>query len=489
MCRYFRVDSIVTQEGAGMNDTSTLLSRISAFRERLQNTPPLAQTVSTLPTIAGTILTAMPASSDQNFRPHELQTLPASESAKILPRVRQLLERSRDLVAAQKAISDDLFYRRLVTDPETATSGDALVTYHRHTVAATDSALRLTQNFPTAAEAQSRMCEGLETVIESLQVRLSLTTELLEHRRKEWGRIERISRLLCDLQARRFVGFSSVIELAQELLAEAHLGVPLKFHASPSRSVPRAVAVHALTTAEVVARLVVLDYEWNQQPAKAVAAALVMNVGMLTVPPESVFRDEDYRPEDWSMTEPHALSGAELIRSVWADQADLADAIAAHHERLDGTGYPRGLPAEKISSLARLLAVADTYAAAASDRPHRLAKDPRQALLEVLHEAEQGRLDPDFAEYLTSFSLYPIGTVVELSDGRIGIVVSLGKKPTGIKATSRPIVSLLTDSQQHVLARHEILDLSSVEMGGIVRALSSTERRTIFAQTHPELCG
>ncbi len=66
----------------------------------------------------------------------------------------------------------------------------------------------------------------------------------------------------------------------------------------------------------------------------------------------------------------------------------------------------------------------DAYAAMACDRPHRPAKDPRTALTDTLLAADQGRLDRDFSEYLLNLAFHPIGTVVELTDGRIGVVAA-----------------------------------------------------------------
>ncbi|HEY9721814.1 MAG TPA: HD domain-containing phosphohydrolase, partial [Oscillatoriaceae cyanobacterium] len=62
---------------------------------------------------------------------------------------------------------------------------------------------------------------------------------------------------------------------------------------------------------------------------------------------------------------------------------DVVPIVRAHHERMDGTGYPAGLQGEEIPLLARILAVADAYEAMTSDRPYRQAMTPEQALYEL----------------------------------------------------------------------------------------------------------
>ena len=477
---------------ARMSDTHSLLSRISSFRERLAQMPLLRESSHQLstesaPDFSTALLQMNPQAQKQNLQ-LEVPSSGANLPPHLTHRVRKLLHDARELLMAERTITDDLFFARLASNPDTATCGEPLVAFHKHTIAATDSALRLTQSFPASAEHQSRMCEGLETILLSIRERLTITYQLLENRRKVWGRIERLTRLLCDLHSRRLVAFSSFTEIADEIITEARQGIPLVFHEAGAQSVARCVAAHSLTVAEVVARIVEHDFEWRSNPIVPVSAALIMDVGMLGVPGEIYHSEAEFRPQDWSEVEPHALAGAELLRSVMPEIGPIADAVAAHHERLDGTGYPRGLTADRLAPLTRLLAVADVYAASASDRPHRIAREPRSAMTEVLLMAEQGRLDHDFAEMLTHLTLYPIGTIVELNDGRIAVVVSVHANRTGIKATSRPVISVLTDTLGQILPRAEVVDLSSSEIGGIARALPRAERRRLFAESHPELC-
>jgi HD-GYP domain-containing protein (c-di-GMP phosphodiesterase class II) len=75
--------------------------------------------------------------------------------------------------------------------------------------------------------------------------------------------------------------------------------------------------------------------------------------------------------------------------------ARLAEVAAAHHERLDGSGYPRGLAGGALSPEARILAAADTYQAMTELRPHRAARSPEDAADQLRQDVRSGRLDPD----------------------------------------------------------------------------------------------
>ncbi len=476
-----------------MSDTKSLLTRITAFRERLEKTPPLVGGAGVDPSavverIARNALQPAWVSSAlrqiAGVKSGEVATVGPSQ---LIGRAKRLLESARELVSKQREITDDVFFVRL-TNTHTTAEPDPLVDYHRFTVAATESTLRVAAAMSASAEQQLRACDGLEAMLTAIRDRLAISARTLDLRRREWGRVERLARLLCDIQARRLVSITSFTAIAEELIAEARQGVPLRFVCVSAEPVARFVAAHALTVAQVVARMVPHDFEWTSQPIPAVTAALLMDVGMLTVPAAVVGKPMAFDDTDRRMVEAHPTSGAALLREVLPEVGNIANAVAAHHERLDGTGYPVGRKGDEIDSLARLLATADVYAGMCTDRPHRPAHDTRTALTDTLLEAETGRLDGDMGELLVRLSFHPVGTVVELTDGRTAVVVSTHTGRVNVRATTRPVVAVLADAAGVLLPKPEFIDLAGSEYGGVVRALGTAERKRVLAAAHPDLC-
>jgi hypothetical protein len=236
----------------------------------------------------------------------------------------------------------------------------------------------------------------------------------------------------------------------------------------------------------VVARVVAQDWEWAGRPMVPVLAALLMDVGMLKVPAATLGTRGDLSVDDRRAVERHPEVGAALVRKLAPDAPAVADAIAAHHERPDGTGYPAGTA--DAPSLGRLLAACDRYAARVADRPHRPAHDPRSALADCLLDAEQGTLDRDFAEYLLALGFHPVGTVVELADGRTGVVVATHTNRADLRAGGRPVVAVLTDRRGQVLPRPEVVDLAAADRGGVARVPATAERTALLARDYPDLC-
>jgi len=137
-----------------------------------------------------------------------------------------------------------------------------------------------------------------------------------------------------------------------------------------------------------------------------VRAALLHDIGKLGVSNQILDKPGPLTPHEWSHVRRHPTHTNELLRRVGPFRR-LAATAAAHHERMDGSGYPRGLTAPDLSPDARLIAVADAYEAMTSDRSYRMAVPPEHAVRELRHDVKAGRLDGDCVEALASFVCRP----------------------------------------------------------------------------------
>jgi HD-GYP domain-containing protein (c-di-GMP phosphodiesterase class II) len=469
-----------------MTETQLLLSKISALRQRLEQAQGLAQEAESA---AGANRVALLGRQVAAGRDHDalldssLRQLGDSPAAParlglLTSRARRLLERGRDLLSALRGLGDRL-------SPDTA--AEPLTAHYRDTAALTDTTLRLVQAFPESPSAQMRLCEGMEVVLDAVGQRVATLTAVLDRRRREEERIETLAGLLTALHAEEGLDPRPFAALAEEVVAEAADAAPLRFlHADYARPA-RAVAAHSLTAAQVIARVVRLDPLLRARPADAVLAALVHDVGMLALPADLLGQPTRLGDDQRRLVEDHPRGGAALCGRLLPGASWLADAVACHHERLDGTGYPDGRREPQLPPLARLLAVCDAYAALAAPRPHRPAREPRAAMTETLLLAEQGALDRQQAERLLHLSFYPAGTVVELADGAVGVVVAGPRGDRAAAAPARPVVMLLLDGQGRPPAVPEWVDLSVCEGRSIVHTLSAAERRDLLGRRYPEM--
>lgn len=152
------------------------------------------------------------------------------------------------------------------------------------------------------------------------------------------------------------------------------------------------LAEQADRTAEVAVALGAQKSLTTAQLEHLRVAALLQDVGKIGVPDRILHKAGPLTDEEWDMIKKAPKKGFELVGGLVHPEA--GEAVLANHERWDGTGYPRGLRAEEIPLLARVLLVADAYVAMTTDRPFREAMSPHEALDELRTHAGS-QFDPD----------------------------------------------------------------------------------------------
>jgi HD-GYP domain-containing protein (c-di-GMP phosphodiesterase class II) len=135
--------------------------------------------------------------------------------------------------------------------------------------------------------------------------------------------------------------------------------------------------------------------------------ALLHDIGKLAVSSRILDKPSELTAAEFARVKEHPLFTRWVLERVSCFEA-LAPLAAAHHERLDGSGYPSGLRADDLTLAMRVLAVADVYEALTASRPYRPALEEDEALATIRRDVPQ-RLDPDAYEALeTVIDLPPV---------------------------------------------------------------------------------
>lgn len=139
--------------------------------------------------------------------------------------------------------------------------------------------------------------------------------------------------------------------------------------------------------------------------------ALLHDIGKMGVPDAILLKPGKLTPDEWSTTKGHTEYGRDLLQPI-PFLASAIDIPYCHHERWDGTGYPRGLQGEEIPLAARVFAVVDVYDALMSDRPYRDAW-PRDQVVEHLREGAGSHFDPSVVAAFLDMSSDADGTAID----------------------------------------------------------------------------
>lgn len=154
----------------------------------------------------------------------------------------------------------------------------------------------------------------------------------------------------------------------------------------------------------------------DEEQLKAIEwGALLHDVGKMVIPDEILRKGGPLAANEWLVMKQHPVWGLEMMAEVSFLQPAALDIIHSHHERWDGTGYPRGLAGERIPLAARVFAVMDAYDAITSDRPYRRARGHSQAVIELKRVAGQ-QLDPRIVAAFCDISEVELRRMRELCD-------------------------------------------------------------------------
>src|SRR6266576_1160851 len=131
--------------------------------------------------------------------------------------------------------------------------------------------------------------------------------------------------------------------------------------------------------------------------------ALLHDIGMVGIPDEIIFKPGQLTEQEWGIVRRHPAFARDLLSTTGALTPAL-DIPYCHHEKWDGTGYPRGLKGEQIPLAARIFAVVDVWDALSSDRPYRSAL-PRESVFLYLNEQAGKHFDPNVVQAFISLEM------------------------------------------------------------------------------------
>ena len=222
---------------------------------------------------------------------------------------------------------------------------------------------------------------------------------------------------------------------------------------------------HALHTATVLTELTQTMGWPAEQVKRLVLAALTMNVSTLELQAVMAQQPDPPSTRQRDQIRAHPYESERLLRAAGVNDNDWLAAVRDHHERPDGTGYPRGLT--QVGDLAHALRVGDVFTAKISPRAIRQAM-PIQAAAKQLFQEEKG--GPLALGLIKALGLYPPGELVRLKSGEIAVVTHRGSNAT------TPRVACVTNRVGKTVASTEPRDTSQPEFA-IVAALAEVERK------------
>ncbi len=182
---------------------------------------------------------------------------------------------------------------------------------------------------------------------------------------------------------------------------------------------------------------------------------MLHDIGKIMTPDEVLKKPGRLTPEEMEVMKAHPVQGRDILLSTDGVTATALDVAHAHHERVDGSGYPRGLTVDQMTLYTRIVAVTDTFDAITSDRVYDTGRTNIEAF-KILTQGSGRQWDGNLVtRFIRTIGIYPPGALVELSDGRLALVLE-----SNPRYQLRPKV-LLIPADGRSMDRATVLDLET----------------------------
>lgn len=183
---------------------------------------------------------------------------------------------------------------------------------------------------------------------------------------------------------------------------------------------------------------------------------LLMDVGKIRLPKEILTKSDPLTPAETEIMRKHVAYSVEILRNTPGMNEHVINIALTHHERYDGSGYPNGLIGIQTPAYGRIAAVIDCYDAMITTTPYRKGVSEHKALQSIYNLRNKHFQTELVEQFMQCMGVYPTGSLVELSSGAVGAVLS-----QNTQQKLRPKIILLLDEDKRPYKKRQVFDLAS----------------------------
>lgn len=181
---------------------------------------------------------------------------------------------------------------------------------------------------------------------------------------------------------------------------------------------------------------------------------LLFDAGKMKLPDKLIKNTSRYNQYEFKLIKQHVDHSVDIVKSIDSASEEIIAMVRTHHERHNGSGYPAGLSGDEIPLFGKIAGIVDCYDAIISERSFVSAMSPHDAVIK-LYEWRNIDFQAELIEqFIQVVGIYPVGTIVELSDGRVGVIIAHHKV-----WRLRPRIMMLLDHDKETYSSFDVINL------------------------------
>jgi len=209
----------------------------------------------------------------------------------------------------------------------------------------------------------------------------------------------------------------------------------------------------------------------QQQTREAGLAGLLHDIGKMAIPLQVLNKPGRLTDAEFALIKTHPEAGRKMLQEGRGIADSVLDVCLHHHEKADAGGYPQQLGGEGISRFAKMCAVCDVYDAVTSDRPYKKGWDPAEAVRKMAEWSHSHFHNSVFQAFVKAVGIYPVGTLVRLQSGRLGVVMDQSGQ-----SLLTPKVKVFFSTKSQARLAPEIIDLAGAGCSETIAAHEDPEK-------------
>jgi len=301
-----------------------------------------------------------------------------------------------------------------------------------------------------------------------LDKQISFEAELVQAKSVIYDANKAMRSFMQDARFGRQIESSAVDEVVDNITASVFRNKDALLTLSRIKTVDKYTFMHSISVCVLMTAFArVMEYD-DETARQISSGALLHDLGKMRVPPEVLNKPGALTTAEFAEMKQHVEYGAEHLSSFgWLSDVSMR-VVMQHHERIDGTGYPFGLHGDALSQVGRMSAIADVYDALTSNRCYKQAWEPTHTLGKMLEWSKDHFGEEMAHQFVRCVGIYPVGTLVRLSTGRIAVVVEQDEAHL-----LRPRVRIVFNANSGRYAPLEDVDLAGADSVAIIESVSA----------------